>query len=94
MFARHCVEGMSADAARCARHVEAATATVTALVDRLGYSHAQRVAHTAQVQGKSIRQVVLEQQLLSGAEFAQAIAPDAVTQLGSRRDPHPDGDDS
>jgi aspartate ammonia-lyase len=84
IFVQHCIDGIVANVSRCAAHVETATATVTALVDRLGYSAAQQVARTALEQHKSIRQVVLENKLLSEDAYDQAVAPDAVTQLGSR----------
>jgi aspartate ammonia-lyase len=84
MFVERCVEGMMADAARCAAHVATATATVTALVDQLGYTVAQQVAKTVREESKTVRQVVLEGDLLGAAEFEQAVAPDTVTRLGSR----------
>jgi aspartate ammonia-lyase len=83
IFAEQCVREMTIDASRCARHVEGSTATLTALVDRLGYAAAQQVAQRARDHGQSIRQVVLEQGLLSAVEFEQAIAPATVTRLGS-----------
>jgi aspartate ammonia-lyase len=91
MFVQHCIDGLVANVTRCAAHVETATATVTALVDRLGYTAAQQVARTAQEQGKTIRQVVLETELLTADAFDQAVAPDAVTQLGSRAGDSPEG---
>ena len=83
-FAQDCVADMQANVARCGQHVGTATATVTALVDLLGYSTAQDVARTAQEQGKTIRQVVLERQLLTVEALDRALSPEAVTQLGSR----------
>jgi aspartate ammonia-lyase len=90
VFAEHCIRDLAADATRCAQHVDGTTATVTALVDRLGYVAAQEVAACARRQGVSVRQVVLAQQLLTEAEFAQAVAPAAVTRLGSP--PPPDAE--
>jgi aspartate ammonia-lyase len=83
IFTRHCVSGITADEQRCRTAVDTATATVTALVDRIGYEAAQAVAHAAKAQGKSIRQVVLERGLLTEAQFDQAVSPEAVTRLGS-----------
>ncbi len=91
VFAEHCIRDLSADAARCARYVDGTTATVTALVDRLGYAVAQDVAQRARHQGTSVRQVVLEQQLLNATEFALAVAPAAVTRLGSPLPPDAQG---
>ncbi|MFW6161953.1 MAG: aspartate ammonia-lyase, partial [Planctomycetota bacterium] len=47
IFRRRCVAGIEADEARCRRHVHGATATVTALVEPLGYETAQAIAQTA-----------------------------------------------
>ena len=84
IFHRHCVSGITADAQRCRAAVDTATATVTALVDHIGYAGAEVVAHAAQAEGKSIRQIVLERGLLTEAQFEQAVSPEAVTRLGSR----------
>lgn len=83
ILVQHCVRGITADETRCGHAVAAATATVTALVDRIGYQAAETVARTAQAESKTVRQVVLEQGLLTAEQFDQAVAPDAVTRLGS-----------
>ncbi len=84
LFARHCVEGIEADEQRCAAYVAGATATVTALVDAIGYEKATEVALAAQKQGKTIREIVLEMKLMDEKTFDQMISPDAVTRLGSQ----------
>ena len=80
---RHCVEGIEADRERCARHVETATATATALVEAVGYEMAQALAAAAQSDGRTLREHALERGLLDGAAFDRLIAPEAVTRLGS-----------
>lgn len=86
LFVENCVAHLEANSERCRQHVDTATATVTALVDLLGYSQAQEVARAAREQGKSVPQVVLERRLLTPENLARAISPEAVTQLGSRPD--------
>ena len=83
IFRLHCIEGLEADEARCAQHVEGATATLTALAGELGYETAQGLAQAAREEGKTIRQVVLERGLLDEAQFNDLIAPESVTRLGS-----------
>jgi aspartate ammonia-lyase len=85
IFTRHCVSGIRADRERCSRTVQSATAAVTALVDAIGYEAAARVAAAAQRQAASIRDIVLEQGLMTSEEFDAAISPQAVTRLGSPR---------
>ena len=75
------------------RNVHASTATLTALVERIGYEAAEQVAHQAAAAAgdptQSIRRLVVERGLLSGEEFDELTSPERVTQLGSmgRRPP-------
>jgi aspartate ammonia-lyase len=84
IFVEHCVNDLQANRIRCAEQVGGATATITALVDAIGYEAAQNVAVEAEAEGKSIRQVVVEKALMSGQQFDAAISPPSVMQLGSR----------
>jgi aspartate ammonia-lyase len=83
LFAERCVEGIEGNAQRCQALVETTTATVTALVDRIGYAAAERVAQAVAREGRSIRDIVLAQGLMTEPELDQALAPEAVTRLGS-----------
>ncbi len=78
-----CVEGLEADRARCRRHVESATATVTALLPAIGYTAATEVARQARAEGRTVREVALERGLLRAEAFDALVAPEAVTRLGS-----------
>ena len=84
IFRRLCVEGIEADAERCRRLVDSATASVTALVERLGYERAQDLARRADETGKSVHELAVEAGLLSDEEFDELTSPERVTQLGSR----------
>ncbi len=83
VFARHCVLGIEADRERCCRNVNNSTATVTALVDRLGYETAQELALAMQQSGVGLRKLVEKRKLLSGQQFDELISPERVTRLGS-----------
>lgn len=83
VFRSHCVGGLEADEERCRRHVDGATATLTALVDRIGYRSAQEIAAAARESGRSIRQVVLERGLLTAEDFEEMVSAESVTRLGS-----------
>jgi aspartate ammonia-lyase len=78
----HCVIGIEADEARCRAQVEGATATLTALVESLGYERAQEVAVRARAERKSIREIVLQQGLLSAEDFDRLTSPESVSRLG------------
>ncbi len=87
IFRRHCVEGLTADAERCRRHVETATATVTALLDAIGYEAATALAADTRATGRSVRELALERGLLSAEQFDALTSPEAITRLGSRPAP-------
>lgn len=80
---RLCVAGLDADEEKCRSHVEGATATLTALVDRVGYQSAQEVAAEARESGRSIRQVAVERGLVTAEEFEEIVSAESVTRLGS-----------
>ncbi|MGD0088713.1 MAG: aspartate ammonia-lyase [Planctomycetota bacterium] len=83
MLRKFAVEGLTADEARCRAHVEGSTAIATALLPALGYEAAARVAKLAQERGKTIREVVLAEGLLTAAQFEELISPEAVCRLGT-----------
>ena len=85
IFRRLCVEGIEADEGRCRAHVESATASLTALVERLGYETVTEIATAAVRENKPVRQMVLERRLLTVDEFDSLTSPQAVTRLGSAR---------
>jgi aspartate ammonia-lyase len=90
MFARQCVAGIAADRERCLLHVHNSTATLTALVERIGYDKAEHLAERLQqTRGdttQTLRKFVTEQGWLTAAEFEELTSPERVTRLGS-----PDG---
>jgi aspartate ammonia-lyase len=79
----HAVAGLSADETRCRAGVEGSVAVATALLPRLGYTRAEKVAEEARRNGRTIRATVLEQGLLTGAEFDELVSPEAVCRLGT-----------
>jgi aspartate ammonia-lyase len=86
IFARHCVTGLEADQQRCRRNVHNATALLTALIDKIGYDAAQRIAEEVAANpchGQNIRQLVIARGLLTAEEFDELTSPARVTQLGS-----------
>jgi len=82
---RHCVEGIEADEEKCRHYVENSTAAATALVAELGYEQCSQIAQQAKEQNKPIRQIVLEQKLLTHEQFDELISPEAVCRLGFKK---------
>ena len=83
LLRRHCVEGIEADEARCRKNLEASTAVATALVPVLGYQKATEVAGKARSLGRTVREVVLADGLLSASQLDELLSPEAVCRLGS-----------
>lgn len=84
MLAEKCVQGLEADEAACARHLDNSLATVTALVPALGYTLAGEIAAQAHSTGQSARSVVLERGLLEAHELDRLLSAEAATALGHR----------
>ena len=83
IFRENCVAGITADEARCRTHVEGATASLTALVESLGYEKVQALAAQARATGKSVREVVTEDGCLSPEQFDKLVSSENVARLGS-----------
>jgi aspartate ammonia-lyase len=82
-----CIEGIGANRDKCRQSVENATATVTALLEKLGYDRCAEIAKLSQSSDKTIRQIVLEQKLMTEADFDALISPEAVCRLGHKTEP-------
>ncbi|HHQ48888.1 MAG TPA: aspartate ammonia-lyase, partial [Acidobacteria bacterium] len=74
-FTVRCIRGLEVHAATCARMVEASTALVTALVPRLGYDAAAALAQRAHREGKTVREICLEEDLFSEEELDRLLDP-------------------
>jgi aspartate ammonia-lyase len=83
LLARLCVDGLDVNHHVCRGQVFGSTATLTALVEALGYEHACRLAARSQADCRPLRQIVLEEGLLTEEEFDRLTSPERVTRLGS-----------
>ncbi|MEJ2095819.1 MAG: class II fumarate hydratase [Deltaproteobacteria bacterium] len=68
-LAEKCINGIAANAETCAAYVDKSLAIATYLVPAMGYDRAAAVSKKAHRTGKSIREVVLEAELMSGEAF-------------------------
>jgi len=80
---RLCVEGLAADEARCRAHLDASTATATALLGCLSYEAVCRLVQIAAREGKSVKQCAIELGLLTEEQFNEMVSPEAVCRLGT-----------
>jgi len=78
-FSRRCVEGLEANEAQCGEFVKRSLMLVTALNPHIGYDNAAKVAKTAFEQNKTLREVVLEMELLDEKTLEEALEPMKMT---------------
>ena len=83
VFARQCVAGIEADAARCRELVDRSLMLVTALNPYIGYDAAAAGAKEALAKNKTLREVVLERGLLDAATLDRALEPMSMTKPGT-----------
>ncbi len=81
-FTARCVSGIRADADRCRLYAEATTALATALSPRIGYDRAAALAKEAWTSGRSVREVALEQKILSADELDKILDLRCLTEPG------------
>lgn len=84
IFRENCVEGITVNETVCKKQVENSTATLTALLQKIGYEKARQLAGEMKESGKSLKKLVIEKGLMSVNEFEALTSAEAVTQLGFR----------
>ena len=84
IFAERCVAGVEADGARCRELVDRSLMLVTALTPCIGYDQAAAVAKEALATGRTLREIVLAQELMDAATLDAALDPLAMTRPGER----------
>jgi fumarate hydratase class II len=77
-FADRCVAGIEANTRRCRELVEQSLMLVTALNPYIGYDNAAKVAKQAHAEGKTLKEVVLELELLDESTLDQALDPSTM----------------
>lgn len=78
-----CISGIEANKDVCSKNVENATATISALVDTIGYEKAEEIALASAHTGKSIKTLVIEKGILTAEQFEALTSPEQVMKLGS-----------
>ena len=82
-FTKHALEGLEADAKRVTGFVEWSTAIATALNPYIGYDNAAKVAKAAYAEGKTVRQIVKERNLLDENTLDEALNLAHMTRIDS-----------
>jgi aspartate ammonia-lyase len=82
VFDQRCVRGILADAAQCAYWLERSPALVTALAPKIGYAEAAKLAKEAVASGLTVKELVMQKNILSGKELDEILDLRAMTELG------------
>lgn len=77
-LASKCVDGITANRSSCEGYVKNSIGLVTALNPYIGYENATSVAKEALKSGKSVYEIVLEQELLSKQELDELLSPEKM----------------
>jgi len=84
MFTKKCVEGIVADTKRCEEYAHKSASVVTALNPIIGYAKAAEIAKEAVAKGKTVREIVLERNILTAKQFDHAVQLVKLTEPGIR----------
>ncbi len=79
-FVDNCITGITANEDRCSELVEKSVGIVTVLTPILGYQRSAEIAKEALHSGKTVRQVVLEQEDISEEELNNLLNPMRMTE--------------
>jgi len=69
VFAKKCIDGISANSETCAGYIEKSLALATGLTPKIGYDRAAAVSKKAFESSKTIREILLEDKIMSEKEF-------------------------
>jgi fumarate hydratase class II len=78
-FSNRCIKGLEANRERCEEMIEKSLALATVLTSKIGYDEAARIAKRAYEGGKTIRQIVEEEELFSKEELKLLFDPRSMS---------------
>ena len=83
IFRDHCISGIIANEEVCKRNVENSTATITALIPKIGYEKASEIVKIAQKEFLSIKDAAIKSKHIREEDFNDLITPESVCKLGN-----------
>jgi len=81
-FTERCVDGIEVHEERCGYLLEQSLMLVTSMTDYIGYEAAARIAKQAHEERRTIREVALEQEVMSEAELDKVLDVKPMTEPG------------
>jgi aspartate ammonia-lyase len=73
-----CVDGITANREKCRHYLEESPSVVTALTPKIGYAKAAEIFKEAVARGVRVRQVLLEEKVVTEKELEEAMTPEAL----------------
>lgn len=83
VFVDKCLAGLEVNRERCESLIEQSLMMVTALAPVIGYDQAAKIAKQAHASGKTIRELVLEQKLITEDQLRELLDPRKMTEPSS-----------
>ena len=80
-FVDNCVSGITANEDRCKELLESSVGITTALCPYIGYKESSHIAKTALKTGKTVKEIVLEEELLTKDQIEEILDPVSMTQV-------------
>ncbi len=81
-FVENCIKGITANEIRCRYLVENSVGIITAICPHVGYQPAADIAKKALATGKSVRDLILEEGLMTEEELDTVLNPISLTEPG------------
>ncbi|MFW6381542.1 MAG: aspartate ammonia-lyase, partial [Bacillota bacterium] len=81
-FVRNAVRGITANEERCRELVDRSVSIITAINPHVGYETAARIAKKALDTGKPVREIILEEGVLTPGELERILNPYEMTEPG------------
>lgn len=81
-FADNCVSGITANEKRCRELVDSSVGTITALCPHIGYAHAAKLAKEALAGGIPVKELILQENILSKEELDKILNAYGMTEPG------------
>ena len=82
IFKEKCIENIKINEKKCRNNLESSTALVTALVHYIGYDRAAQLAKKALRENKTIKKVLLEEEVLTEEKIDEIMNPYQLTKPG------------
>ncbi len=81
-FAEKCIKGIKANVEKCRKYAESSLMVITAVAPRIGYDAAAMIAKKAMVTGKTIKEILLEEGIMSKEEIDKVLDLKKMTEGG------------